>query len=563
MSPALPSLLRKALGVARDPVLRAWLAGRALGRRPAPPTFTAHWPSYLADRLPLGPETPAGDLADLDVAGPEDAIDLGLPGADLRLAPGDEAALFTRPFADLETSLALHRFAWLDSAETPPDPAWVACLWDAWCARHGTPDDGWAWHPYTAAERAINILRFARRHGLPGPRERSLEVLSAHGPAIARRLEYFGEHDTSNHLANDGRGLYLLGLWLGLPKCAGLGGAILSTEAARIFRPSGVLREGSSHYHALYADRYLECAEAAADFGRPEAPALRAVANRALAVLSHLWLGGGLPLVGDISPDIPPARLLARLERRLDGLDDATRRAEAPLLDAEALRADGWIRGERGDWSILCHTAPDGWPQMPGHGHQDCGGFELHWRTLPVIVDPGRGAYGEDGEAALYRSAEVHGGLTVDGRDPYPPNKPYYTDAFRRSVAGPPPETSVDEAGLDLRHEGFTRLAGVGVHERRWRFDGPTMTIADSLDGRGRHRVRRTLCTPLAVREEGDGLTLRGDGQAFRLTWSGGGMTTAPAKRWIAYGRSEAATFIHLKSTASLPWRGRMELTAI
>ena len=36
-----------------DPILRCWLVGRALGRFPGEPPFTAHHPPYLSDALPL------------------------------------------------------------------------------------------------------------------------------------------------------------------------------------------------------------------------------------------------------------------------------------------------------------------------------------------------------------------------------------------------------------------------------------------------------------------------------------------------------------------------------
>ena len=111
-------------------------------------------------------------------------------------------------------------------------------IWSAWVTAHGKADDSLAWHPYTASERAINIIRFAKRYGLPSPQQKSLELLAAHGPAIARKLEYFGDHHTSNHLANNGRGLFILGLSLGLSDCANLGAMILIEEAKRIFKSS-------------------------------------------------------------------------------------------------------------------------------------------------------------------------------------------------------------------------------------------------------------------------------------------------------------------------------------
>ncbi len=304
--------LRKGRQMSSDPVLRRWLLGRLFGQWPGEPAYRAHCPPYLDGLLPLAPETPHTDLREGDPASPLASTELRLPGLRLTLAPGDERNLFQRPFDDIETLLGLHRFAWIKASEGEIDPAWVSVLWGAWCESHKTPDETWAWHPYTAAERAINILAFARRHGLPGPRDETIRILAGHAPAIASRLEYFGDHHTSNHLANDGRGLYLLGLNLGLPKSIEIGARILIEEAARIFRPSGILREGSSHYHLLLAHNYADCAAAAKKADRPETDALEAIAKKARSVIPHLKLPGGFPLVGDISPYCSPLGLLEK-----------------------------------------------------------------------------------------------------------------------------------------------------------------------------------------------------------------------------------------------------------
>ena len=82
--------------------------------------------------------------------------------------------------------------------------------------------------------------------------------IAVHAYSILHRLEYFGEHHTSNHLANNGRGLYLIGAILNDEELLSLGGKILTAEIQRIFLPSGVLREGSTHYHALLAKNLVE-----------------------------------------------------------------------------------------------------------------------------------------------------------------------------------------------------------------------------------------------------------------------------------------------------------------
>ena len=540
------SLIRKIRQLQADPVLRRWLIGRVLGRWPGEPAFTPHRPPYLDGLLPLNLESPSHNLKKLQHATPVGSLTLELAGETISVNVGDEAALFKRPFNDVETLLSLHRFAWVPSVT---DPAWVEVLWRAWLKGFSEPSGSLAWHPYTAGERAVNILGFARKQGLPGPINESISVLAAHAPVIAARLEYFGNHHTSNHLANNGRALFILGLELGLPRAAAVGARVLLEEAGRIFTPSGLLREGSSHYHLLYLRLYETAANAAERAGWSEAGELKAIAIKAReAAQAFLMLPGGLPLVGDISPDISPASLLTVLDLHA---------AEGPC------QGDGWLRFAQGPWSGLWHASPDGFSHMPGHGHQDTGGFELHFEDEPVFIDPGRGSYGEQGEAALYRSTTMHNALMLDAKDPFPPNRPYYDEAFRQLVAGPPPELTASQGGVTLAHHGFARFANTGKHQRSWLFDGYSMTLQDTLEGRGRARVSRTLITPLVPEQAGKTIVLRGKKATYSLEVDDGEVTIEPVTRWRAYAQGEPAHAIRIKKNASLPFKRTITLEAV
>ena len=567
------SLFRKARQLAGDPTLRRWLAGRAVGRYPGQPAFAAHRPAYLDGLLPLRLETPTARFSELPDRRPATPIEIPLPGETVRVEPGAEAFLFDRAFADPEAAIAVHRFAWLPILGASVDPAWVGALWSAWLERFAETDSGPAWHPYTAAERAINLLAYARSAGLPGPVDATMARLARHAPAIAERLEYFGDHHTSNHLANNGRGLFLLGLALGLPGAAEIGGRILLAEASRILLPSGILREGSSHYHLLLARAYASAWLAARAHRRPETPALEAIVARMIAVIPRLSLPGGFPLIGDVSPDCPPA-FLAGLDPSAPtdsgwlaglGADRAAilglRDRVAPVAN-DALAADGWLRADRGPWSGLWHVAPAGFAAMPGHGHQDTGSFELHHESVPVFRDPGRGAYGDTGAAAHFRSAASHNAVTVDGHDPFPPNKPYYDATFRRAVAGPPPRLVRDGDTVHVEHDGFARLGRVGQASRAWHFDGRAVRIGDRLDGAGRHRICRRLHTTLTVETVGDTLVLAGGGRRFRVV-PDRPARIQPTTYWSAYGVGAPATVIEIAEDATLPWTATLTIEAL
>lgn len=564
-------MLAKLKQLATDATLRRWLIARVLGRTTSPDPFTPHRPPYLAGIRPPGAEPGTADDRVLRADAPGGALILPLPGENVTLTPGDEAALWDRSFADTETLLAAHRFAWMPILGERADPAWVAALWNAWRARYALPDRSWAWHPYTAAERAVNLLRFFGRHGHPAPAAATRECLAAHAPAIAARLEYFGPHNTGNHLANNGRGLFALGLELRMPAFADIGAKILVEEARRIFSPSGILREGSSHYHTLYARNYTEAWLWARRHGHGAEAELKSIAAHTLAIIPYLCLKGGMPLVGDISPDCTPDHLSAFLpgdpatagwgallesDERTDFL---ALKAQAGLADLATLTADGWLRFDSGDWNGLWHMAPGGWATMPGHGHQDAGSFELHWREMPLFIDLGRGSYGEAGEAAKYRSARVHNGLLLDDTDPYPPNKPYYDDAFRRRERGSNPILVRDATGVALAFGGYGRM-GVPSVRRQWVFSEAGFVINDATEGRGRHRIVRRLHTPWPVEETNGAAIVHTPSGIFRVRAQGVPSILRPAVRWTAYGEGAPANAIAFETDAALPWSGAVNV---
>jgi hypothetical protein len=288
-----------------------------------------------------------------------------------------------------------------------------------------------------------------------------------------------------------------------------------------------------------------------------------------MAVIPHFDLPGRFPLIGDVSPDCPPAWLEGLLPGREGGWLAALPAEERALVEAlksarpvdcDALRLDGWLKCAHGPWSALVHASPEGWSHMPGHGHQDLGSFELHWNGVPVLIDPGRGTY-EDCEAARADvSALHHNGLSIDGADPYPPNRPYYAPSFRREVVAKPPVLSRCDGGMMLRHHGFSRLGGIGTAERRLSLTATAATIADHVAGGGYHGVERRLVTTLQVAE--GGRLLVGPGVRFRIQ-AGGAFATEPVTVWHAYGEGRPATVITIAERTALPWNGELRIEAV
>lgn len=554
-----------------DPVLRQWITRRALRLEKAHPKFTAGAPPYLGDPYISHNESLAPVWSGREIVPRflpiEGVITIDLPGENVNISSEDPGALFSRSYSDLETLLAAHRFAWVPLAGQRINANWVNAIWQEWIKRYGNMRSGWPWHAYTAAERAINIIDFAEKFGVPGNADETIRSLAAHAQVIRNNLEYFGEHYTSNHLSNNGRGLLRIGVAFGLDKFANDGAEILIAEADRIFGRSGLLKEGSSHYHLLVTKNYID-AWIAADRAKLEQTAsLGNIAERAIAAIPGLCLPGGTPLIGDISPDAPPNYFATLTGKKGEAeawpsamshdyrkkVNDLIARVEPTVTNK--LAVDGWHRFGKNNWQALAFIPPDGWPPMPGHGHQDLGSFELHDGHSEVIVDPGRGSY----SSAAYTGAAVHSSVTVDDIAPVHINHPNYADTFRRRVIKKAPEFEYTADGCTLSSYGFSRVRGIGKFERQWRFEDGEVEILDTVEGSGVHRIGRRYVTPTDVKIEESSTLLSAAGRQWRLT-TDITPTVEPVTRWTAYGEGQPGSLITFEQEEQLPFYGKTVL---
>jgi hypothetical protein len=367
-------------------------------------------------------------------------------------------------------------------------------------------------------------------------------------PAVAPRPPRPGD------AAVTGSALYVAALEAGDEVGSAQGLRLLISAAEQGIGASGITSEGSSARQRQLADCYAAAWLAARRRQRPEQWRLAAITRALLAALAAITLPGGLPAVGEAVPPPAPAPVAADEQAALDEM-----MRHAQLVDLELLRQDGWLRLDRGAWSGLWLCPSAGWPSQGGLAHSDLGAAELHWQGQPLFVDPGSPPAGQPALTALYRSATGHGGLTLDGHAPYPLDRPFYSAAFRSSVAGPPPELRTSADGVKLNMDGFTRLGGHRHVERHWRLGEADLILDDLVLGTGRPRLERRLFTPWLVSGDGAGLLLIAGQSRFRLS----GEVSArvePALRWRPDGTELPLTRITFSQTVNLPWRGQLRL---
>jgi hypothetical protein len=317
----------------------------------------------------------------------------------------------------------------------------------------------------------------------------------------------------------------------------------LLTAAEQSLAPSGITREGSSLRQLQLARVLTDVWLTARDMGRPEQWRLAALARSVIGAYDAIMLPGGLPQIGEAPKSLdftdPFAHLMDGERRALDEL-----RRQSRLVDLEILRRDGWLRLDIGAWSGLWHCPPGGWPVQGGRAHHDLGAPQLHWQGIPLFIDPG------PGRAAGTR----HGGLSLDGNDPYPEARLFYSESFRLGVAGPAPELRATHDGVRLAMDGFGRFGGHRQIERHWHFDGASMRLDDVVLGTGRPRIQRRLITSWTVQQSETGLTLSQGEHQLLLT----GDSAVRLQQ-----RPDKLTTILFTARANLPWSGSLSVRPV
>jgi uncharacterized heparinase superfamily protein len=160
-----------------------------------------------------------------------------------------------------------------------------------------------------------------------------------------------------------------------------------------------------------------------------------------------------------------------------------------------------------------------------GHAHNDTLSFVVAVDGQLVVGDPGSGAYTGDPELRNdLRSTRAHATVVVDGEELNRfDDRLLFTlrDEDAPTVHSYRPGPGV--ATLDASHGGYRRLRDPVEHRRRWRLEGSTLVVTDTLTCSARHTVE--VVVPLApdVRVELDAgaASLRLDGVSLRVEASG------------------------------------------
>lgn len=538
---------------------RAWWSAftRALGRRVS---FEPREVRSARRRL----EASAPD-------GPVTAPDPGpLPRRPLTLARGSvvisDESRWLEDFADIEETVALHRWGWLlrgltDDATRITRQEGLALMrsWIRTCAPRGL----FAVDAYTTAERIANGGLFLLLTGGDVPADVAAAFRDM-ARQVAGHLEYYPSGFTGNHALNNARGLLFAGLLADQPAAVDLAAAIIRERLPRLETADGFMREGSSHYHFLFTRWVLEMHWLARRLGHPELEAL--ISPHAKRLVSRCWFflvrgpGAGtwtIPLIGDVSPDCPPEWLLslpwaslacavfrpeelpppprARGWGDLFGLEAGAQ--SSPATRTECFPASGLGRIDHEGWTLFARAETISGSLEATHRHHDTASFVLYREGVPILVDPGRLDYTAEPTGRYGRTAAAHNTVMVSGLGPSADGPTWLAGDYAGVRAGIRCKHDGSDAVVTIEHDGFRRLAGGAVrHVRVIRLNAARVTIDDHLAGSGER--------PIAMRfhfAPGLELELAGGG-----TWRVG----APELSFVADERLKAQSVVRTDARA-------------
>lgn len=343
------------------------------------------------------------------------------------------------------------------------------------------PGHGVGWEPYPTSVRIVNWIKWALAgHVLPAECVSSLAIQARW---LSERLEF---HLLGNHLLANAKALVFCGLYFQgdeAEQWLRRGIRLLQRELPEQVLPDGGHCERSPMYHLIVLEDLLDLINICRAYDQAIPGDWLTKVRQMLrwaAVMRHP--DGELAFFNDAAFGVAC---------RFDALQAyAARLGIDGPWDSEGgvwLEPSGYLRLANRDAVLFFDVAPLGPDHLPGHAHADTLSLELSLFGQRVLVNSGTSLYGTGPERQRQRGTGAHNTVMVDDQDSSEVWGGFRV-ARRARVQNVVciPEDGVAEA----EHDGYCRLPGRPVHQRRVRLTEGVLTVTDIVSGACRHRVK-------------------------------------------------------------------------
>jgi hypothetical protein len=444
-------------------------------------------------------------------------VEVSLAGTKRRLCYQN---LWDIDYKDIEELFALHRFGWLLVAYVEEDLSWQEGIkyiakWDI----DNNDLNGVGWDSYSIAERLSNWVSFLYLKNFQ-TNEVTNETLKIRifrqALYLMQNLEFRGPA-TNNHIINNGRALYLVGLYLNNGTFQQTGREILLASIDLMFTHSGFLREGSSHYHILLTRSYLEVLIYSQrykdhEFGKLLNKRVEKIWKAACFFLE----AQPFPVFGDVSPDFLTSfhyglgkvgscifakpffgnitsgvgwhNLFPDVLKKKSFLKEPK---NCHIYHSDA----GYIKFRNERIIFYAYINPLGYVPAWSHGHSDLGGYILYLDGQCILIGTGRKNYLHYPGADYWRSAKSHNSITIDNKGLCPvhglDSLPEFIlpDYFQKPVVEIKKQKDCNSFEIKLSVKMIISYGEDVKVSRKFLINDDVMTIEDKVTGKGEHLI--------------------------------------------------------------------------
>jgi uncharacterized heparinase superfamily protein len=426
----------------------------------------------------------------------------------------------------------------------------------------GSPD---AWDPFPISLRLVNWLKYLSCIALSeADQELIVRSLYQQAASLERSLEY---HLLGNHLFKNAKALLFCGLSFTGPDATrwlSKGLLLLHRELGEQILPDGGHFERSPMYHTMILEDCLDLLNVCRCSSNPRIGGL----SERLETVAHCMMrflhgmthpDGRIALFNDaaLGIELDPDDLAAYCESLMEGPPPSP---EPPL----------WSFPETGYYimapaigdRLLIDCGAVGPDYQPGHSHCDALSFELSLKGRRVVVDSGCFQY-EDGPIRRYNRGNMgHNTVTIDGR-----SQSEVWGAHRCARRARPLYARLGRGAdgsliFEGAHDGYKRLTGSPIHNRRVTWSGNIVTIEDHVEGSGTHEVesRLHIHPDFTVEANGDAVLVRDGSLMLALISSSGSGPVEKIHGWYCpeFGRNAPCTVLRVNlPRLKLPYMGK------
>lgn len=465
-------------------------------------------------------------------------------------------------YSDPEDVAALHRFFWLyrivwefSGGINPRLNAQIKEIIYDWIDKVESEEKksihSEVWQTYTVVERITSWLIMLGLTELENDCDKKIiDSIMNQLDHVQKHFEYYGEKFTSNHFFNDGRGLYICGAILSHDQFKNLGRKIIKEMFGRIVPDNVFLREGSSHYQFLVTKWLCDCLWIAkesedVEFVQWIYPRLESMLSGCRYFLienNNKWM---IPLVGDISPDLRPDWLIgvpwvASYLLRNNVFSEVPKGDGYHSILPEKLQikdnntvlpkgSNDWGKIKNDYYTVFSHVNNSLYPNnLTGHFHHDSGSIVVFANHKPFLIDCGRTNYDSEGISIWERSYRGHNLCVIDGNNPEPDMRTFYTNDFIYRYFGNAPVANNNFECINILIKGGKRIRKIDSQSRVVTLKDSTIIIEDKIEGNGIHNImlifhvadiwKVSIQNGVAEIEDGqDRYSIRTNGQCYRL----------------------------------------------